>query len=209
MFLEDKPWLVDAFKVLELGLTTYFIDGKSFKRLTIIVLDNAIEIAMWNYLKYEKDIQPPQNGFNEIIRKVKSNSPEKEHKESFFNKIKYYHEQRNPLYHQGVRIMDIPKEEMVKQCVVALGLFEFLFKEEFEEFLLENKNVNFIKEYLELEQKILDNRLNRDEIQRLIEITEFIESNCPYEGLPFNNVDATALEDNTDTLREINNSLSI
>lgn len=207
MFSEDKPWLVDAFEILELGLTIYFIDDKSFKRLTIIILDNAIEIAMWNYLKYEKGIQPPQNDFNELINKVKTNSPDKENKTSFFGKIKYYHDQRNTLYHQGNRIIDIPKKELLKHCDFALEFFDFIFKEKFEEFLTENKKVNFIKENIELEIKILSDKRDVTTIQEYSKVSDFVQSNSSYEGLPFNNLSDTDLENITDTVREIKNTL--
>jgi hypothetical protein len=207
IFLEDKPWLIDAFEVLELGLTTYFIDDRPFRRLTIIILDNAIEIAMWNYLKYEKGIQPPGNNFNELVEKTKSVSPARENKTSFFNKIKYYHEQRNPLYHQGTKIMDLPREELLKQCVIVLELFGFIFSEEFEEFLMENKKVSFIKENIELEVNILSKKLDTDKIREYDKVKDFIESNCPYEGLPFNNLSDPDFLDITDTIREIKNSL--
>lgn len=81
--LDEKPWLIDAFEILEFGLVSLFVDSRAYRRFTLIALDNAVEIAMWNFLKYEKGVSPPRNNFHALCNKVKNKLSDTNDKENY------------------------------------------------------------------------------------------------------------------------------
>ena len=201
----EKPWLIDAFEILEFGLVSLFIHSKAYKRFTLIALDNAVEIAMWNFLKYEKDITPPQNNFRELCNKVKANLPDTTEKVSFFRKVTYYHDQRNPIYHQGTTITDIQDEHLIKQCLIVIDLFELLFYEDYEDFVVQDKKMGLINAYLRLKGKLREVKADEELENQIKEIEDKIQSTIV--SLPFTDWETDDLQNTTDTINEIYNSI--
>lgn len=203
--LDEKPWLIDAFEILEFGLVSLFVDDRAYRRFTLIALDNAVEIAMWNFLKYEKGVSPPRNNFHDLCNKVKNKLPDINDKESFFRKVTYYHDQRNPIYHQGTTITDIQNEHLIKQCLMVIGLFELLFYEDYEMFIVQDKKMGLINAYLKLKDKLTETDLDEEQKAQVEEVENKIQSTIV--SLPFTDWETNDLQDTTDTINEIYNSV--
>ena len=111
--MRKEPWICKPLELL-FHAETHYRTGKDYdKRLSFISFDNSIEISILTYMhrnckpkgnkKYtEKDISEAEK-FHKKLEVLKEAVPHEGLSKQDIETIKYYHDQRNKLYHEATR----------------------------------------------------------------------------------------------------------
>lgn len=165
-----QPWVTGPAELLEHGLSLLTSDSDKNRRLAIIAIDNAVELAINTYLSLPKRV----TGLT-ITRKEFAEAAESFPKlldaldqhcstriaQIDLGEVEWYHRLRNQLYHQG-NGLTVEREKVVVYAELARLLFRNLFGAEV---TLQRSNAQevlgaFLEAWVELERAIV--RLARD-----------------------------------------------
>jgi hypothetical protein len=194
--MEKELWKIGPKELLEHGLEHLSLDTDFDNRMSMILIDNSVELMMKTYLGLPKRITKMEGITRKVYEEATTNFPnlidaiEKFAKKKLIGielgEIEWFHKLRNQLYHDGNGIT-VEKEKVIAYSSIAKILFENLFEEKIElngkkfgidDFLLFWADLNKLaiqqgpkifrfKNFSELF------KLSEDETQKLIEINQF------------------------------------
>lgn len=136
MTASEHPWVSGPAEILRHGLSLLVEDSDTNRRLAMIAIDNAVELAIKTYLGLptritglaisRKELEEAQESFPKLLTLLESKSPNKLNGVSLGD-IEWYHRLRNQLYHQGNGLtVERAKVEIYSQ--LARLLFKNLFE---------------------------------------------------------------------------------
>jgi hypothetical protein len=133
-----EPWMVKPFQFIFHAESHYENNSDYSKRMAYISFDNAIEVTIYTFMHCNTDPKGSRIYQKEELTKVKSYYKKLEVLENYIqkeklplkwdkNKINYYHEQRNNLYHEAtLSSPDTSELDAIRQ--IAFWVFSTLFK---------------------------------------------------------------------------------
>lgn len=125
-----KLWIEGPKEILNHAIGHFEAGTPSDLRFALISIDNAIEVAIKAYLRYEKGLTRGEvdklNSFHELLRKLQEKLDPPLEKDKAVN-IVYFHDIRNDLYHNG-NGMTVSKENVETALNIAYELFDRLFR---------------------------------------------------------------------------------
>jgi len=130
-----EPWITGPAEILEHGLSLLSEDSDKNRRLAMIAIDNAVELAIKTYLGLPKritGIKISRKEYSEICESfpLLLDALEKYCIEKIerinLGEIEWYHRIRNQLYHQG-NGLTVEKDKVKVYAELAKLLFKNLF----------------------------------------------------------------------------------
>lgn len=183
--MEQKPWIEGSLEILELAIEQYYMsissdtrrDSNRYLRVALINTDDAVELAMKAFTQYQTG-QFASRKFHSTLTWIKKNGPSLgiSLPKGFEGKIRYYHNTRGTLYHQGYSLR-ISRLEVLDYIAKAIILFRLLFKEDLERSFESNPRRLFLLSCPELEKQVIDlASMNRIVVNEEIDIEDIIQS---------------------------------
>lgn len=136
--MENKsipPWVSGPVEILNHALYLLNDDSDINRRLSMIIIDNSIEIMLKTYLTLPKRItglsiskskfEEFSTSFPRLIEAFELHCPEKAQNINL-NEIEFFHRIRNELYHYGIG-MTVEKNNLFKYSNIAKNLLVELF----------------------------------------------------------------------------------
>jgi hypothetical protein len=130
-----QPWATGPAEILEHGLTLLQTDSDKNRRLAIIAIDNAVELAIKTYLGLpirvtgveisRKDYQEISESFPKLLDALEKHCAERLEGVDL-GEVEWYHRLRNQLYHQG-NGLTVEREKVRVYSELARILFRGLF----------------------------------------------------------------------------------
>ena len=107
----QNPWAKGIYELLEHGIDHFLNETDFDRRLAIISIDNALELAIKTYISRNlrvfnikrKDFNNIKQDFSKLLDLLSRIAPDKINDNEISN-IEYYHNLRNNLYHEGIGI---------------------------------------------------------------------------------------------------------
>jgi hypothetical protein len=134
-------WKIGPKELLKHGLEHLSLDTEFDYRMSMILIDNSVELMMKTYLGLPKRITKIEGVTRKVYEEATSNFPnlidaiEKFAKNKLIGielgEIEWFHKLRNQLYHDGNGIT-VEKEKVIAYSSIAKILFENLFEEKIE-----------------------------------------------------------------------------
>lgn len=161
--MERKPWVEASLDVFELALEQYRMslnsetdrDANRYSRVSLINADDAAELSIRGFIEFNCGEKASINFF-ENLKWIRDQC--KTIDTSTFKKIegriRYYHKQRDTLYHQGYSLT-ISRLELL-DCLGQISiLFEMLFPAELQNLQQYNLRGTFLRQFIELETVVV------------------------------------------------------
>lgn len=161
-----EPWVEGPLELLKHGLEHLENESDFDKRISMISIDNAVELMIKTYLGLpervtgkkikKKTIEEASFHFPKLITLFEHFAPEKTAGVDLSH-IEWFHGLRNTLYHKGNGI-SIGKSKVQTYAIIAKILFQNLFNIDLETVLgegIKNKYNNFLVSYAELEKLLM------------------------------------------------------
>jgi len=133
--LRQPPWINGPAEILKHGLKLLLEDSDVNRRLSMISIDNSVELMIKTYLGLpkritkltisRKDYQEFSNNFNDLLDALEKYDNDKLVGINL-GEIEWYHRLRNELYHQG-NGLTIEKDKVEVYAELAKLLFKNLF----------------------------------------------------------------------------------
>jgi len=148
------PWVDGPDEILRHAFELLQDDSDSRRRLAMIMVDNAVELALQTYLSLPKRVvksTPTRKDYEEISRSfpLLVGAIEKYARDRVrgldLGEIEWFHQLRNELYHRG-NGLTIGREKVEVYAQLARLLFESLFDVSFS--MPERKRAHLIGEFL-------------------------------------------------------------
>jgi len=162
--MERKPWIEGSLEVLELAIEQYYMGVGSNKerdlyrylRVSLINTDDAAELAIKAFIQYHTS-EKAQRNFHRNLNWILKKGPfyDVVISKGLVGKIRYYHNLRDTLYHQGYSLT-IPRLEVLGYIVKIIELFRLLFKVDLDGSLGYNHRQRFLIRSIDLEKSLLD-----------------------------------------------------
>ena len=159
-----QPWVTGPAEILEHGLSLLKTDSDKNRRLSMIAIDNSVELAIKTYLGLPKRITGLAISRKEYA-KISESFPRlldalEKHCETKsegldLGEIEWYHRIRNQLYHQG-NGLTVEKDKVTIYSELAKLLFKNLFDADikFSTSDEHEKTGEFLSEWVKLERAI-------------------------------------------------------
>ena len=118
--MEENPWLNGCYELLKHGIDHFLDDTEFDRRIAMITIDNALELAIKTYISRNlrvlnikrKDFNNFKQDFLKLLNMISKIAPDKISNQEL-SSIEHNHELRNHLYHEGIGIT--VNKEIVKQ----------------------------------------------------------------------------------------------
>ena len=131
--MKENPWLNGCYELLEHGISHYLNDTEFDRRIAMITIDNAIELAIKTYISKNlralnikrKDFDNIKQDFSKLLNllsKIASNKIN----EQELSSLEFNHELRNKLYHEGLGI-SVNREIVKKYAEEVISLISSLY----------------------------------------------------------------------------------
>lgn len=159
-----QPWCIGSVEILEHGLSLLSHDSDRNRRLAMIAIDNAVELAVKTYLGLPKRVTglslsrkeygEISESFPRLLDALEQYALDKLDGIDL-GEVEWYHRLRNQLYHQG-NGLTVEKEKVQVYSELARLLFKNLFNVEIEGTRSKNHEMlgTFLSEWVELERII-------------------------------------------------------
>lgn len=152
-----NPWVKGFYELLEHGIDHFLNETEFDRRLAMINIDNALELAIKTYISQNlrvfnikhKDFNNIKKDFSKLLDMLLKIAPDKI-SDNELSGFEHYHSLRNNLYHEGIGISvdkNIVKEYGEKVIRITSNLFEVDLGNLFKRLQLEK----FIKKYKRLQ----------------------------------------------------------
>jgi hypothetical protein len=159
-----QPWCTGPVEILEHGLSLLSHDSDRNRRLAMIAIDNAVELAVKTYLGLPKRVTGLSLSRKEYGEISESFPRLLDALEQYalgkldgidLGEVEWYHRLRNQLYHQG-NGLTVEKEKVQVYSELARLLFRNLFDVEVEGARTKTHEMlgSFLSEWVELERAI-------------------------------------------------------
>jgi len=131
----DQPWVSGSLEVLQHGFDLLSADTSSSRRLALIAVDNAVELAIRTFLELPRRVTGLHVPRKRLAENEGSFPALLDLLEEFaadriagldLGSIEWYHRLRNQLYHQG-HGLSVEREKVEVYAQIANLLFENLF----------------------------------------------------------------------------------
>ena len=133
--MAQQPWVTGPSEILQHGLSLLKKDSDSNRRLAMISIDNAVELAIKTYLSLprritginlsRKEYQEISESFPQLLDAMEKHVSEKLGGIDL-GEIEWFHRLRNQLYHQG-NGLTVDKDKVKIYAELAKLLFRNLF----------------------------------------------------------------------------------
>lgn len=134
-YIDLPPWVAGPSELLSYGLKLLREDTDSSRRLSMIIIDNSVELLFKTFLSLpkrinklkitRKEVQEISESFPLLLDAMEKYAPDKISGIDL-GEIEWYHRLRNLLYHQGNGIT-IEREKVLVYSILANELFNKLF----------------------------------------------------------------------------------
>lgn len=163
--MTQNPWLSGCYELLEHGIEHFLSDTEFDRRLAMISIDNALELAVKTYLSRNlrvlnikrKDYNNIKRDFSKLlslILKVASNKIN----EQELSSIEHNHELRNNLYHEGIGIT-VNKEIVKSYSEEVISLISKLYEVDLSNLVNKVGVFNYVRKFNILDTKWLGIRI--------------------------------------------------
>jgi len=171
--MTQNPWLSGCYELLEHGIEHFLNDTEFDRRLAMISIDNALELAVKTYISRNlrvlnikrKDYNNIKRDFSKLLSLILKVAPSKI-TEQELSSIEHNHELRNNLYHEGIGI-SVNKEIVKSYSEEAISLISKLYEVDLSYLVKKVGIFNFIKKF-----NVLENEWHRIELSMLIFILD-------------------------------------
>lgn len=171
--MTQNPWLSGCYELLEHGIEHFLKDSEFDRRLAMISIDNALELAVKTYISRNlrvlnikrKDYNNIKRDFSKLLSLILKVAPNKINEQEL-SSIEHNHELRNNLYHEGIGI-SVNKEIVKLYSEEAISVISKLYEVDLSYLLKKVGIFNFIKKF-----KVLENEWQRIELSMLIFILD-------------------------------------
>ncbi len=156
--MTQNPWLSGCYELLEHGIEHFLNDTEFDRRLAMISIDNALELAVKTYISRNlrvlnikrKDYNNIKRDFSKLLSFILRVVPNKV-SEQELSSIEHNHELRNNLYHEGIGI-SVNKEIVKSYTEEAISLISKLYEVDLSNLVNKVGIFNFIKKFNILEK---------------------------------------------------------
>ena len=132
--MTQNPWLSGCYELLEHGIEHFLNDTEFDRRLAMISIDNALELAVKTYISRNlrvlnikrKDYNNIKRNFSKLLSLILKVVPNKV-SEQELSSIEHNHELRNNLYHEGIGI-SVNKEIVKSYTEEVIALISKLYE---------------------------------------------------------------------------------
>jgi len=160
--MERQPWIDGSLEVFELSIEQFRMslnseadrDSMRYARACLINGDDAVELSIRGYIEFSCG-QKSQSFFENLKWLASCNTIDKVALKKIEGKIRYYHLQRDTLYHQGYTL-NISRLNLLDYLSNVSALFKLLFPIELENALQYNSQGAFLIQYIELEKMVVN-----------------------------------------------------
>ena len=161
--MDRKPWVEASLDVFELSLEQYRMslnaetdrDANRYSRVSLINADDAAELSMKGFIEFSCN-EKEKGNFFENFRWIRDECKTIDNLrlKKIEGKIRYYHKQRDTLYHQGYSLT-ISRLELLDCLTQISTLFELLFPVELQNLQQYNLRGTFLRQFIDLETIIV------------------------------------------------------
>ena len=172
--MTQNPWLSGCYELLEHGIEHFLKDTEFDRRLAMISIDNALELAVKTYISRNlrvlnikrKDYNNIKRDFSKLLSLILKVAPNKINEQELSN-IEHNHELRNNLYHEGIGI-SVNKEIVKSYSEEAISLISKLYEVDLGNLVKKLEIFRYIKKF-----KVLEKEWRRIELSMLMFILDF------------------------------------
>lgn len=168
-----NPWLSGCYELLEHGIEHFLNDTEFDRRLSMISIDNALELAVKTYISRNlrvlnikrKDYDNIKRDFSKLLSFILKIAPLKINEQEL-SSIEHYHELRNNLYHEGIG-MSVNKEIVKSYSEEVISLISKLYEVDLRNLIKKLEIFRYIKKF-----KVLEKEWRNIELSMLIFILD-------------------------------------
>ena len=155
--MTHNPWLSGCYELLEHGIEHFLNDTEFDRRLAMISIDNALELAVKTYISRNlrvlnikrKDYNNIKRDFSKLLSLILKVAPSKI-TEQELSSIEHNHELRNNLYHEGICI-SVNKEIVKSYSEEAISLISKLYEVDLGNLVKKLEIFRYIKKFKSFE----------------------------------------------------------
>ena len=161
--MESKPWIDGSLEILDLAIELYYMgtittnknQSNKYLRIALIMADDAVELGSKAFFEFEIGKQKKGNLYN-FLDWFKTNEPYKSngafHK--LEPKLRYYHKQRNRLYHESYSPL-MSRLEVLDFLECCYAYFKLIYETKLDPYLKTYQRRQFLFSFLELEIQVV------------------------------------------------------
>ena len=160
--LESQPWIEGSLEVFELSIEQYRLslnrttdrDSNRYSRACLINCDDAVELSVRGFIEFTCG-QKSKSFFENLNWLGECDRLDEKLLKKIDGKIRYYHQQRDTLYHQGYSL-NISRLDLLDFLSKVYTLVQMLFPVEVEDALQYNSQRAFLILYIQLEKMVVN-----------------------------------------------------